>query len=121
MSKHLTEKFANKLEKEGIQVKDNGIRFTVTHLNGKGKVLGRDWYKGYIGITDKRLALVSEGTKFLNIKRGDERFASAQFLEDNVACLEVKYLKEPDSKRSLIFHIYTSKAHEILKQLEKIT
>ncbi|MGB0280577.1 MAG: hypothetical protein ACPGAE_00175 [Neptuniibacter sp.] len=55
MSKHLTEKFANKLEKEGIQVKDNGIRFTVTHLNGKGKVLGRDWYKGYIGITDKRL------------------------------------------------------------------
>ena len=120
MSKYLTEKFAKKLDKEGLRVKDNGIRFTVTHLNGKGKVLGREWFKGFVGITDKRLALVSDQTKFLNIKRGDERFDSAQFVEDNVACLEVKYLKVPDSKSSLVFHIYTSKAHEILKCLEKI-
>lgn len=120
MSKHLTEKFAKKLEKEGIQVKDNGIRFTVTHLNAKGKILERDWYKGFIGITDKRLALVSEGSKFLNIKRGDERFDSAQFVEGNVACLEVKYLKEPKSKSGLVFHIYTSKAQDILRLLQKV-
>lgn len=121
MSKHLTEKFAAKLDKEGILVKDNGIRFTVTHLNGKGKVLNREWFKGFIAVTHKRLALVSEGNKFLNIKQGDARFKSAQFIEDNVACLEVKYRKEPDSKRSLVFHIYTSEAHKFYKQLEKLT
>lgn len=120
MSKHLTEKFAAKLEKEGILVKDNGVRFTVTHLNGKGKVLGREWFKGFVAISSKRLALVSDGNKFLNIKQGDERFTSAQFLEDNVACLEVKYRKEVDSKRSLVFHIYSSKAHKLYKQVEKL-
>ncbi|MGH1462144.1 MAG: hypothetical protein ACRBB6_08915 [Neptuniibacter sp.] len=121
MSRHLSEKFAKKLDKEGILIKDNGVRFTVTHMSGKGKVLGRDWYKGFICITEKRLALVSEGTKFLNIKSGDERFDSAQFIEDNVACLEVKYLVEPDSKRSLVLHIYSSKAHDLYKRLQKIT
>lgn len=121
MSKHLSAKLASKLEKEGVLVKENGVRFTATRMNSKGKVLGRDWYKGYIGITGKRLVLVSEGKKFINIKGADERYSLARFVEDNVACLEVKYRDAPDSKQSLVFHIYTTKAHDFLRLLESLS
>ena len=120
MSKHLSEKLQQKLEKEEINVKDNNVRFTVTHLNPRGKVLGRDWYKGYIAVTAKRLVLVSDGVKFLNIKSSDERFSATKFVEDNVACLEVQCDKESDSKRSVVFHIYTSKVDKLLKKIAKL-
>ncbi|MCP4594893.1 hypothetical protein [Neptuniibacter sp.] len=120
MSKHVSEKFLNKLEKEGILVKENGIRFTVSHLNNKGKLLGRDWHKGFVAVTDRRLTLVADGVKFLNIKSSDDRFSAAKFVEDNVACLEVKYNKEPDSKRSLVFHIYSDKVNKIYKKVKKL-
>jgi hypothetical protein len=120
MSKHLSAKLASKLEKEELLAKENGVRFTVTRCNMKGKVLNRDWFKGFIGITGKRLVLASEGKKFINIKGADERYSLARFEEDNVACLEVKYREEPESKQYVIFHIYTTKAHKFLRLLEAL-
>lgn len=120
MTKHVSEKFQNKLEKEGILVKENGIRFTVSHLNSNGKLLGRDWHKGYIVVTDKRLVLAADGVKFLNIKSSDARFTAAKFVEDNVACLAVKFSKDPDSQRSLMFHIYSDKVNKVLKKVQKL-
>ncbi|WP_415884203.1 hypothetical protein [Neptuniibacter sp. QD34_54] len=119
-SKHLTDKLRAKLEKEEIKVKANNVRYTVTHLNEKGKVLGREWYKGFIAVSGKRLILVSDGVKFLNIKKSDQRFTAAKFVEENVACLEVRYFKEPDSERSLVFHIYTDKVNKLLKHIDKL-
>ncbi|EAR59737.1 hypothetical protein [Neptuniibacter caesariensis] len=119
-SKHLTEKLKSKLEKEDIKVKENNVRFTVTHLNHKGKVLGREWYKGFIAVSNKRLILASEGVKFLNIKKSDERFTAVRFEEGNVACLEARLAKEPETERSLVFHIYTSKVDKLLKNIEAL-
>lgn len=119
-SKHLTAKLKTKLDKEGVSVKDNNVRFTVTHLNAKHKVLGRHWYKGFIAVSDKRLVLVADGVKFLNIKKADERFSAAKFVEDNIACLEVNYQKEPDSKRSLVVHVYTDKVSKLLRSIERL-
>lgn len=121
MSKHLSDKLQQKLEKEGIDVKDNNVKFTVTHLNRRGKVLGREWYKGYIAVTSKRLILVSDGVKFVNVKGSDERFSATKFIEDNVACLEVQCDKDADSKRSVVFHIYTSKVDKVLKKIDKLS
>ncbi len=118
---HLSEKLQQKIEKEGVLVKENGVRFTATHINRKGKVLGREWYKGFIAVTDKRLVLVADGVKFLNLKAGDERFSAAKFIEDNVACLEVKFCKEVDSPRSLVFHIYTGKVNKIIKRIDALS
>lgn len=118
---HVSEKLQRKIEKEGVLVKQNNVRFTVTHVGRKGKILGREWYKGFIGITDKRLVLVSDGVKFLNLKKGDDRFLAAKFIEDNVACLEVKFFKEVDSNRSLVFHIYTDKVNKIIKRIDALT
>ena len=120
MSKHLSDKLQKKLVKEEVSVKDNNIRFTATHYDGRGKVLGRDWYQGFIAVTNKRLVLASDGIKFLNIKRSDERYAAIKFLEDNVACLEITCSKESKSKRRLVFHIYTSKVNKVLKKLNKL-
>lgn len=119
-SKHMSEKFQAKVEKEDIKVSERNIRYTVTHLSRKGKVLGRDWYKGDIVVSGKRLALVSDGVKFLNIKGSDERFSAAKFIEDNVACLEVKLAKDDDSERCVVFHIYTDKVNKILKHIAKL-
>ncbi|PIE24261.1 MAG: hypothetical protein CSA60_03375 [Neptuniibacter caesariensis] len=118
--KHLTEKLKAKLEKEDIKAKDNNVRFTVTHLNRKGKVIGREWYKGFIAVSDKRLVLVADGVKFLNIKKSDERFIAARFVEDNVACLEVRFIKELGSERGVVFHIYSSKVNKLLKHIEAL-
>lgn len=118
-NKHLSEKLQNKIEKEGILVKDGNVRYTVSHCNRKGKILGREWYKGFIAVTEKRLILVSDGVKFLNLKSGDERFSAAKFVEDNVACLEVRFMKEPESNRSVVFHIYTDKVNKIYKRMKQ--
>lgn len=121
MSKnHLPEKLQRKIVKEGVLLKQNNLRFTVTHVNRKGKLLGRDWYQGFIAVTDKRLVLVVEGVKFLNLKCGDERFTAAKFIEDNVACLEIKFSKEVDPKRTVVFHIYTDKVNRIIKYIDAL-
>ena len=120
MSNHLSEKLQKKLAKEDIAIEDNDVRFTVTHLNNKGKVIGREWYKGYMAVTDVRMVLASEGVKFLNAKGSDERFSAVKFKEDNVACLEVRFNKEAGSKRGVVFHIYTSKVNKALKCIDKL-
>ncbi|WP_067867032.1 hypothetical protein [Neptuniibacter marinus] len=118
---HLSEKLQKKIDKEKVLIKENNVRFTVTHLSPKGKVLGREWYKGFTAVTDKRLILVSNSVKFLNLKGGDDRFSTAKFIEDNVACLEVEYFKEIGSHRCVEFHIYTDKVDKFLKQIEKLS
>ncbi|WP_299181780.1 hypothetical protein [uncultured Neptuniibacter sp.] len=119
-SQHISDKLQRKLDKEGIKVKHNNVRFTVTHKNRKGEVLGREWYKGYIAATEKRLLLSADGVKFVNIKGSDERFSAVKFVEDNIACLEVKVLKEALSERGVVFHIYTDKVDKFLKRIAQL-
>lgn len=119
MTNHLPEKLQQKLETESVSFEQDDLRFTVSHVNRKGKLLGREWYKGFIAVTDKRLVLAADGVKFLNLKAGDERFSAAKFIEGNVACLEIKFAKETDHKRRVIFHIYTDKVNKILKRIER--
>lgn len=117
-SKHISNKLQRKIDKEGILVKEDAVRYTLTHVNHKGKVLGREWHKGFLAITEKRLLLVSNEVKYLNLKKGDDRFTAAKFIENNVACLEVKFSKDDDSKRSLVFHIYSDKVNKIYKRIK---
>lgn len=119
MTNHLPEKLQQKLETESVSFEQDDLRFTISHVNRKGKLLGREWYKGFIAVTDKRLVLAADGVKFLNLKAGDERFLAAKFIEGNVACLEIKFAKEADHKRRVVFHIYTDKVNKILKRIDR--
>ncbi|WP_286238222.1 hypothetical protein [Neptuniibacter halophilus] len=118
--KHMTDKLQARIDKEGLVFMEESVRFTVTHTSPKGKLLGRDWHKGDLVVTSKRLLLVSEKVKYLNIKSSDERFSATKFFEDNVACLEVDFMKDPDSKRSLVFHIYTPGVDKLIKLIEAL-
>ncbi len=124
MSKHISEKYLKKLDEEGILIRDKDVRFSVTFLDKDGKLVGRDWHKGELVLSKKRIVLLSKEVKFLNIKRKDERFGQFKLGEDNPVCLAISLTSQSDdalggpSVSTLQFQIFTPQVSKILKQLE---
>ncbi|MFW1677104.1 hypothetical protein ACFVYJ_04900 [Pontibacter sp. JAM-7] len=122
-NRHIPEKYLKKLKLEGILIAEPEVRFTLAYLDKKDRLLGRDWYKGSLVLSEKRIVLLSKQVKFLNIKRKDERFSQFRVNEDNAACLTLVYtaghddLSKADAAK-VVIQVFTPQAPDLLQQLK---
>jgi hypothetical protein len=116
----------SKLQLEGLNLFDEGIKASVTYLNfhrpGRYANWRRQWFSACIALTNERLFALRYGKPIINVPLADERLQKMQFSLEGLETLLVRFdagLFHDDWSGTIEYRLRTDQAAAFLEALSR--